>query len=299
MNENDILQALADRADEENKEREEKFNEQIKSGKRKGKRRSKSQNAQNEAKSPDSEDLTEEVRDSAKETVSRDTGEMTPVSEPSIPLPEIRTDEKEDPFGTLAEEMSKSGEALSSPPKKEAKEPAPDPKPEEDEEESFEPRMKDIKSKELGERVTKEHAEKLISGEKRKGHRRTVIVHTRVVENGEGDSAAKEEKPAPKKEEKRPPRLTLIREETGEAYDLDQDLTVGRSEDNDIVIPNPEGHYVSSHHAEIRIQGKDIFLKDLESTNGTYVNDRKVGSWRLKAGNIVEFADIKFIVEEA
>ena len=106
------------------------------------------------------------------------------------------------------------------------------------------------------------------------------------------------------------PSLCLIREETGEVFDLDGDLTIGRDMDNDIVIPNPEGHYVSAHHAHIEVQGKDVYLKDgyteidengkpeiVSSTNGTYVNDRKIRSCRIRAGNKIEFADIVFRVE--
>jgi pilus assembly protein CpaF len=44
--------------------------------------------------------------------------------------------------------------------------------------------------------------------------------------------------------------------------------TIGRTEDNNIVINNPA---VSSKHALIRIKGNDVSITDLKSTNGTYV----------------------------
>jgi len=51
------------------------------------------------------------------------------------------------------------------------------------------------------------------------------------------------------------------------------ELTVGRKEDNDIVIDNPA---VSGHHARIVKQGGEFILEDLNSTNGTFLKDRKV-----------------------
>ena len=46
---------------------------------------------------------------------------------------------------------------------------------------------------------------------------------------------------------------------------------IGRSLDNDWVLPDPE-KFVSSHHAQILCRGGTYVLKD-NSTNGTFVND--------------------------
>lgn len=54
-------------------------------------------------------------------------------------------------------------------------------------------------------------------------------------------------------------------------------LTVGRKPDNDIVLDNAT---VSGHHCKIYEAGGTWFVEDLNSTNGTYVNGKKV----LKAG---------------
>ena len=54
-------------------------------------------------------------------------------------------------------------------------------------------------------------------------------------------------------------------------------FTVGRKPDNDIVLDNPT---VSGHHCKIYEAGGTWFVEDLNSTNGTYVNGKKV----LKAG---------------
>jgi pSer/pThr/pTyr-binding forkhead associated (FHA) protein len=50
-------------------------------------------------------------------------------------------------------------------------------------------------------------------------------------------------------------------------------LTVGRKEDNDIVIDNPA---ISSHHCRLAHQGGTYFVEDLDSTNGTFVNQKRI-----------------------
>jgi pSer/pThr/pTyr-binding forkhead associated (FHA) protein len=61
-------------------------------------------------------------------------------------------------------------------------------------------------------------------------------------------------------------------------------ITVGRNEDNTIVIDNLA---VSGFHARIDRTGSDYILTDLQSTNGTFVNDQKVTSHKLVHGDNV------------
>jgi HD-GYP domain-containing protein (c-di-GMP phosphodiesterase class II)/pSer/pThr/pTyr-binding forkhead associated (FHA) protein len=69
----------------------------------------------------------------------------------------------------------------------------------------------------------------------------------------------------------------------GKIYDIqDRPLTVGR-EENQIIQILDQG--VSRAHAEIFRLGEMCFVRDLNSTNGTYVNDVKVGEESLKAGD--------------
>src|SRR5437016_5308145 len=62
------------------------------------------------------------------------------------------------------------------------------------------------------------------------------------------------------------------------------ELTVGRKEDNDIVIDNPA---VSSHHAKITLAGDTFFVEDLNSTNGVFVNEKKIMKAGLKNNDVV------------
>jgi pSer/pThr/pTyr-binding forkhead associated (FHA) protein len=50
-------------------------------------------------------------------------------------------------------------------------------------------------------------------------------------------------------------------------------VTVGRAEQCDITIP---GTHLSRKHAELTVQGSRLFIKDLGSSNGTYLNERRV-----------------------
>ena len=59
-------------------------------------------------------------------------------------------------------------------------------------------------------------------------------------------------------------------------------ITIGRGEENSIVLSHPE---VSGYHARIDRRETEYILTDLQSTNGTLVNGRKVFSHRLSHGD--------------
>jgi len=61
----------------------------------------------------------------------------------------------------------------------------------------------------------------------------------------------------------------------GGVIPINEILTMGRNEDNMVVL---EDRYVSSHHLKIYFRNTDYFLEDLNSTNGTYVNDTRIKS---------------------
>jgi predicted component of type VI protein secretion system len=67
-------------------------------------------------------------------------------------------------------------------------------------------------------------------------------------------------------------------------------VTLGRISDNVIQI---EDASVSSHHAEIIATGKQYILKDLDSTNGTRVNDQPFTQGTLRDGDHIRFGKIE------
>ncbi len=73
--------------------------------------------------------------------------------------------------------------------------------------------------------------------------------------------------------------------------------TIGRKEDNDIVIDNQA---VSGHHAQIVKEEDDFFIEDLGSLNGTFVNGFKVTKIELFKGDmiLVGLHSLEFISEK-
>jgi pSer/pThr/pTyr-binding forkhead associated (FHA) protein len=86
-------------------------------------------------------------------------------------------------------------------------------------------------------------------------------------------------------------RLVLLSEGfNGRSYELKVDkTTVGRVSDNAFEIPEAS---VSSHHAEILLRGNDIVVRDLGSTNGTFINGEKITEAVLKPGQTLRFGTI-------
>ena len=82
---------------------------------------------------------------------------------------------------------------------------------------------------------------------------------------------------------------------TGRTHELKVDkTTVGRVEDNAFQIAEPS---VSSHHCEVLLRGNDIVVKDLNSTNGTYINGQKVTESPIKPGQILRLGQIEMRLE--
>ncbi|MGH8297178.1 MAG: type VI secretion system-associated FHA domain protein TagH, partial [Steroidobacteraceae bacterium] len=77
--------------------------------------------------------------------------------------------------------------------------------------------------------------------------------------------------------------------------------SIGRSSDNDWVLPDPQ-RYISAHHARVHCRDGRFYLEDL-STNGVFVNDQleplaKLGSsgYRLKSGDVLRLGDYQIVV---
>lgn len=83
---------------------------------------------------------------------------------------------------------------------------------------------------------------------------------------------------------------------TGQTYELKVDTTtIGRVEDNTFQIAHPS---VSSHHCEILLRGNDVVIKDLNSTNGSFINNQQVtGEAVLKPGQVLRLGQIDIRLE--
>jgi pSer/pThr/pTyr-binding forkhead associated (FHA) protein len=76
--------------------------------------------------------------------------------------------------------------------------------------------------------------------------------------------------------------LTFNKQVIKEYPFLNDSVTIGREEDNTIVIPNLA---VSGYHARIDKVGGKFIITDLQSTNGTFLNNKKVVSQKLVHGD--------------
>jgi pSer/pThr/pTyr-binding forkhead associated (FHA) protein len=73
-------------------------------------------------------------------------------------------------------------------------------------------------------------------------------------------------------------------------------LTIGRAEDNAISLAGDE--FASGHHARIESQRDGVWVLDLGSTNGTFVNGARLDGRRLlREGDVVQIGDTELRFE--
>lgn len=71
------------------------------------------------------------------------------------------------------------------------------------------------------------------------------------------------------------------------------ELTIGRDSDNTVCINN---RYVSSHHAVIKYMDGVWTIEDKNSTNGTFVNNRRTSLQELRPGDVLFIVGFKLII---
>ena len=84
--------------------------------------------------------------------------------------------------------------------------------------------------------------------------------------------------------------------EPGTTFDVGEGATFGRSDGADIRVDDP---FASSAHARIFPRGEFMYLEDMGSTNGTYLNGRQVKTAeRLKMADMIRIGDSEYRYEE-
>lgn len=82
---------------------------------------------------------------------------------------------------------------------------------------------------------------------------------------------------------------------TGRTHELKLDKTsIGRIEDNSFQVAEPS---VSSHHCEVLLRSGDVVVRDLDSTNGTYIGGEKITERPLKPGQILRLGQVEMRLE--
>jgi len=79
--------------------------------------------------------------------------------------------------------------------------------------------------------------------------------------------------------------------EPGSSYELGSaEVTIGRGEQNDVALDGDE--FASARHVRIEPRRDGVWLRDLGSTNGTYVNGVRIdGARRLSPGDVVRVGE--------
>jgi hypothetical protein len=95
------------------------------------------------------------------------------------------------------------------------------------------------------------------------------------------------------------PRLQVVAamgHQPGTTFDVGEGATMGRSEGAAIRVDDP---FASSAHARIFSRGEYMYLEDMGSTNGTYLNGRQVRSTeRLRMADVIRIGDSEYRYEE-
>lgn len=76
-------------------------------------------------------------------------------------------------------------------------------------------------------------------------------------------------------------------------FELEGSKIIGRANDCDICL---NVVHLSRNHARITVRGAELELEDLNSSNGTFVNGRKIETATVKAGDEITFDTLKFTV---
>jgi FHA domain len=95
------------------------------------------------------------------------------------------------------------------------------------------------------------------------------------------------------------PRLEVVAamgHQPGTTFDVGSGATLGRSNGADINVDDP---FASSAHARIFQRGDYMYVEDMGSTNGTYLNGRQIRSAeRLKVADKIRIGDTEYRYQE-
>lgn len=75
-------------------------------------------------------------------------------------------------------------------------------------------------------------------------------------------------------------------------FNLEQKITIGRSPKCDVTLDNIA---ISNEHATIYQENGKIFIEDLDSTNGTIINNKLISKHVLLDGEVIEISKYRLL----
>jgi FHA domain len=122
---------------------------------------------------------------------------------------------------------------------------------------------------------------------------------TAAAEPVEVPGPARRERKSPAPRSGGSPRVQVIAamgHEPGTTFEVGEGLVFGRADGADIRVEDP---FASSSHARIFDRGESMYLEDMGSTNGTYLNGRQVKAAQpLGTGDTIRIGDSEYRYEE-
>jgi pSer/pThr/pTyr-binding forkhead associated (FHA) protein len=95
------------------------------------------------------------------------------------------------------------------------------------------------------------------------------------------------------------PRIEVIAamgHQPGEEFDLNGGITMGRAASADVTIDDP---FASAAHARIFPRGQFMYIEDMGSTNGTFLNGRQLRKpEQLKVADVIRIGDTEYRYQE-
>ena len=95
------------------------------------------------------------------------------------------------------------------------------------------------------------------------------------------------------------PRLEVIAamgHEPGEDFDVNDGITLGRSASSEVTVDDP---FASAAHARIFPRGDFMYIEDMGSTNGTFLNGRQLRKpEQLKVADVIRIGDTEYRYQE-